>query len=667
MPGTSVKLYGRRKEEAAVAGEDARLEALAGEDEGYDEYIPLKERRRREAERRAGKLGRNRRDRERARLEQEREEDERMASKRAAAAISSAAGDGEGGGEDAAEAEAGPGAEGSKKPRTLLEAAKELKKATANLDAGTIKQMRAKEEEHRMLKEANQVQTNALMSAAELAKGTRYTEALTTSWRPPKYYRDMTEEDCDKLREKWSILVDGEKVPPPIKSFREMKLPDPMLAALEAKGIKRPTPIQVQGVPVALSGRDMIGIAFTGSGKTVTFSIPLIMLALEEEMKLPVVGGEGPFGVILCPSRELARQTFDVVDYFCKHLHRGGFPELRTVLCIGGEDKRSQIDPIQRQGVHCIVATPGRISDLLHTHKVHFDLCKYICLDEGDRMLDMGFDEEVQKIMNHFKQQRQTLLFSATMPQKFQDFAKDVLVKPILVNVGRAGAANLDVIQEVEYVKQEAKIVYLLECLQKTAPPVCIFCEKKQDVDDIHEYLLLKGVDAVSIHGGKEQEERNEAIKLFKEGVKDVLIATDIAAKGLDFPDIQHVINFDMPDEIENYVHRIGRTGRCGKTGVATTFINKASSGTGYMVEESALLDLKHLLMEAQQRVPPVLMALEDPDQEMDEVDGVKGCAFCGGLGHRITNCPKIDKTASQKAGAQRDVLADTGGYGGDW
>ncbi|CAM9769902.1 unnamed protein product [Ectocarpus sp. 12 AP-2014] len=667
MPGTSVKLYGRRKEEAAVAGEDARLEALAGEDEGYDEYIPLKERRRREAERRAGKLGKNRREMERARLEQEREEDERMASKRAAAAISSAAGDGEGGGEDAAEAAAGPGAEGSKKPRTLLEAAKELKKATANLDAGTIKQMRAKEEEHRMLKEANQVQTNALMSAAEVAKGTRYTEALTTSWRPPKYYRDMTEEDCDKLREKWSILVDGEKVPPPIKSFREMKLPDPMLAALEAKGIKRPTPIQVQGVPVALSGRDMIGIAFTGSGKTVTFSIPLIMLALEEEMKLPVVGGEGPFGVILCPSRELARQTFDVVDYFCKHLHRGGFPELRTVLCIGGEDKRSQIDPIQRQGVHCIVATPGRISDLLHTHKVHFDLCKYICLDEGDRMLDMGFDEEVQKIMNHFKQQRQTLLFSATMPQKFQDFAKDVLVKPVLVNVGRAGAANLDVIQEVEYVKQEAKIVYLLECLQKTAPPVCIFCEKKQDVDDIHEYLLLKGVDAVSIHGGKEQEERNEAIKLFKEGVKDVLIATDIAAKGLDFPDIQHVINFDMPDEIENYVHRIGRTGRCGKTGVATTFINKASSGTGYMVEESALLDLKHLLMEAQQRVPPVLMALEDPDQEMDEVDGVKGCAFCGGLGHRITNCPKIDKTASQKAGAQRDVLADTGGYGGDW
>ena len=145
-----------------------------------------------------------------------------------------------------------------------------------------------------------------------------------------------------------------------------------------------------------------------------------------------------------------------------------------------------------------------------------------------------------------------------------------------------------------------------------------IFCERKGDVDEIHEYLLVKGVEAVSIHGGKDQEERNEAIRLYKEGVKDVLVATDIAAKGLDFPDIQHVINFDMPSEIENYVHRIGRTGRCGKTGVATTFINKD-------VDESILLDLKHLLIEAKQRVPPVLQALDDPDEDFADVGGTKG------------------------------------------
>jgi ATP-dependent RNA helicase DDX41 len=170
-----------------------------------------------------------------------------------------------------------------------------------------------------------------------------------------------------------------------------------------------------------------------------------------------------------------------------------------------------------------------------------------------------------------------------------QEFALAALVKPVCVNVGRAGAANLDVIQEVEYVKMEAKIVYLLECLQKTAPPVLVFCSNQADVDDIHMYLLLKGVRAVAIHGGKDQSERIKAIQQFKVGEKDVLVATDVASKGLDFPDIQHVINYDMPKEIEDYVHRIGRTGRCGKTGVATSFINRDC-------EETLLLDLKHLL-----------------------------------------------------------------------
>jgi ATP-dependent RNA helicase DDX41 len=167
-------------------------------------------------------------------------------------------------------------------------------------------------------------------------------------------------------------------------------------------------------------------------------------------------------------------------------------------------------------------------------------------------------------------------------------------------------------------------------------------------------------VEAVSIHGGKDQEERNDAIRLFKDGSKDVLVSTDVAAKGLDFPDIQHVINFDMPNEIENYVHRIGRTGRCGKTGVATTFINKGC-------EESTLLDLKHLLREAKQRVPPVLEILEDPAETLGSLNGVRGCAFCGGLGHRITDCPKIDKNARRIAGGQKDSLRGGDGYGGEY
>ncbi|OQS01773.1 DEAD/DEAH box RNA helicase [Achlya hypogyna] len=543
---------------------------------------------------------------------------------------------------------------------SLIDQSFEMKKRRE--EAGVDEDSRAQTtSEVQLLHEASQVQKAALVSAAERAEGIRYTESMVTTWTPPRHIARMTEEERDVVRAKWHILVDGDDIPPPIKSFADMRFPPAILTALKAKNIVRPTPIQVQAIPCILSGRDIIGIAFTGSGKTMTFTLPLILRALEQEVKMPIVSREGPFGVILGPSRELMRQTFEIIQHFTRALFQAKYPELRSILCIGGQDKREQLELVYRAGVHIVVATPGRLKDFLNAKKLSLDLCEYICLDEGDRMLDLGFDEEVAAIFNHFKAQRQTLLFSATMPQKFQDFAKQVLVRPVLVNVGRAGAANLDVLQEVEYVKQEAKIVYLLECLQKTAPPVLIFCERKGDVDDIHEYLLLKGVAAVSIHGGKDQVERNAAVDAFKAGAKDVLVATDIAAKGLDFPDIQHVINFDMPTEIENYVHRIGRTGRCGKTGVATTFINKN-------VPESALLDLKHLLVEAKQRVPPVLRALEDPlEASQTNATGSKGCAFCGGLGHRITDCPKLDANARKINAGRRDYLGgQSAGYGGD-
>jgi ATP-dependent RNA helicase DDX41 len=541
--------------------------------------------------------------------------------------------------------------------KSLLDESEAIRKSQATMDRTLMKQQKQQSSEQMLLREANQVQTNALLSNEEIAQGISYHESLKSSWTAPRYILEQGEEAHELVRKKWHILVEGEACPPPIKSFNEMKVPECLLNAMKVKGIAKPTPIQVQGIPAILSGRDIVGIAFTGSGKTLTFSLPMIMFALEEEIKLPLKGGEGPVGLVLCPSRELARQTFEVVESYCQCFadSNGRFPPLRAVLTIGGEDKRAQVDPVARLGVHCIIATPGRINDLLNQGRISMDCCRYLVLDEADRMLDFGFDEEVHSIINHFKRQRQTILFSATMPQKFQDFAKKTLVRPLVVNVGRAGAANLDVIQEVEYVKSEAKIVYLLECLQKTPPPVIIFCERKQDVDDIHEYLLVKGVAAASIHGGKDQEERNEAIRQFKEGSKDVLVATDIAAKGLDFPDIQHVINFDMPAEIENHVHRIGRTGRCGRTGVATTFINKD-------VEESTLLDLKHLLIEAKQRVPPVLQALDDPDDELMDVGGTRGCAFCGGLGHRITECPKLDKDARRLGQGRKDSLASGGG-----
>jgi ATP-dependent RNA helicase DDX41 len=480
-----------------------------------------------------------------------------------------------------------------------------------------------------------------LMSAKDAATGNRYYKPMETGWRPPKHIREMGEEEAQKLRNKWHILVEGDDIPPPITKFADMRFPPPILAALKTKGIKRPTPIQIQGIPVTLAGRDMIGIAFTGSGKTLVFSLPMIMFALRAETKVPLTKGEGPTGLIICPSRELARQTWDVIQHFTKQLTADGFPELRTLLCIGGIDMRDQYE-IMNRGIHMVSSTPGRLIDMLNKKRFNLDQCKYLVLDEADRMIDMGFEDDIRAVFDHFHAQRQTVLFSATMPKKIQEFALSALVKPIIVNVGRAGAANLDVIQEVEYVKAEAKIVYLLECLQKTAPPVLIFASNQSDVDDIHEYLLLKGVNAVSIHGGKDQQDRIEAIQQFKNGQKDVLVATDVASKGLDFPDIQHVINYDMPKEIEDYVHRIGRTGRCGKTGVATSFINRDCS-------ETLLLDLKHLLKEAKQKIPPVLMTLVDPTDGMIEVDGLKGCGYCGGLGHRIIECPKLKSAQKVK------------------
>ncbi|KLO17940.1 DEAD-domain-containing protein [Schizopora paradoxa] len=529
-----------------------------------------------------------------------------------------------------------------RKERTLLMEAQEVHRKQAVEDAQKTELEKEQEEDAKIL--AAIASRKKLASDLELAKGIQYSEPLKTSWRAPRYILSRTEENHAKLREKFHIIVEGSDVPPPIAHFADMKIPDCLLKFMKSKGISTPTPIQLQGLPVAFSGRDMIGIAFTGSGKTLAFCLPLIMMAAEEEKKLPFTRGEGPVGVILCPSRELANQTYENVLAWTTALAQGGYPQVNTLLCMGGINMSEQSHVFQK-GIHIVVATPGRLKEMLEKKKFTFDFCKYFCMDEADRMIDLGFEDEVRHIMSFFKAQRQTLLFSATMPKKIQDFAQQSLIKPILVNVGRAGAANLDVLQVVEYVKQEAKMVYLLECLQKTPPPVIIFSDNKNEVDDIQEYLLLKGVEAVAIHGSKTQEERQYAIKAFKTGAKDVMVASGVASKGLDFNDIQHVIIFTMPKEIEDYVHQIGRTGRSGKTGIATTFVNMNTA-------EQTLLDLKYLLMEAGQKVPPFLISVEDP--RAAQGGSLTGCPVCGGLGHGISQCPKLEDNQRRQLASQR-------------
>nr|NP_001071981.1 zinc finger protein [Ciona intestinalis]BAE93318.1 zinc finger protein [Ciona intestinalis] len=506
-------------------------------------------------------------------------------------------------------------------------------------------------EERKILESVTEAR--ALQSVQDLAQGITYNTPLVTGWSPPHFIRERTQQIHDKIRFHLRIDVEGQNVPPPIRSFRDMKFPKPIIIGLKKKHIRKPTPIQTQGIPVVLSGRDMIGIAFTGSGKTLVFTLPLLMFCIEQEKKLPFLQNEGPYGLIVCPSRELARQTHQVMSYYAKHLEGGGLPSLRIALCIGGIPAKETVNII-RKGCHAVIATPGRLMDMLNKKMMNLGVCRFLCLDEADRMIDMGFEEDVRTIFSYFKGQRQTLLFSATMPKKIQNFARSALVCPVTVNVGRAGAASLDIIQEVEYVKDEAKVVHLLNCLQKTSPPVLVFAQKKKDVDDIHEYLLLKGVEAVAIHGGKDQEERSRAVDLFRTREKDVLVATDIASKGLDFEGIKHVLNYDMPDDIENYVHRIGRTGRSGCTGIATTFINKSC-------DSSTLLDLRALLIEAKQKIPEILEQLGPAEENFMELGGERGCTYCGGLAHRITECPKLDAARSKQISniGRQDYLAN--------
>ncbi|ERL84963.1 ATP-dependent RNA helicase abstrakt [Dendroctonus ponderosae] len=539
---------------------------------------------------------------------------------------------------------------GRKNNIPLLDQHNELRKlAEAKKVSAAERQLKKEEEILEIVAEKK-----ALMGVSELAKGIQYNDPIKTSWTPPRYVLAFPQSRHEALRNNLRILVEGAAIPPPLKSFKDMKLHEGILEGLKQKHINKPTPIQVQGIPTVLSGRDMIGIAFTGSGKTLVFVLPLIMFCLEQEIKMPFIKNEGPYGLIICPSRELAKQTFDIIQYFCSHLKKKRLPEIRSCLSIGGVPVNEAIEIIQK-GVHIMVATPGRLMDMLEKKIVKLSVCRYLCMDEADRMIDLGFEEDVRTIFSYFNGQRQTLLFSATMPKKIQNFARSALVKPITINVGRAGAASMNVTQEVEYVKQEAKIVYLLECLQKTQPPVLIFAEKKQDVDAIHEYLLLKGVEAVAIHGGKDQEERSKSVEAFRKHEKDVLVATDVASKGLDFPEIQHVINYDMPDDVENYVHRIGRTGRSENTGLATTFINKSN-------DEMVLLDLKHLLIEAKQRVPAFLSEICPDSEKYLEVGDERGCSYCGGLGHRITDCPKLEAQQNKQASniGRRDYLSNT-------
>jgi len=352
-------------------------------------------------------------------------------------------------------------------------------------------------------------------------------------------------------------------------SFLDLDLAPEVLHAVRDAGYTHPTPIQQQAIPLALAGRDLIGLAQTGTGKTAGFTLPIV----QNLIGTPLVDANGepvhrPRVLILTPTRELAAQ---VEESFRKY---GKYTSLRVVPINGGVGIEAQSKALRR-GVDVVVATPGRLLDHMERGNVGFDDLEVLVLDEADRMLDMGFAPQLNRIVNDIPRYRQTLLFSATMPPEVEALARKYLRKPVVVQVGRRSEAASTVTHAVYPVPRERKNTLLVELLKKPEmDSVLVFTRTKHGADRVVRHLEDEGIAATAMHADKSQGERTRALDDFKAGKIRVLVATDIAQRGLDVSGISHVINYDVPRQPEDYVHRIGRTGRAAATGDAYTFMS---------------------------------------------------------------------------------------------
>ena len=342
-------------------------------------------------------------------------------------------------------------------------------------------------------------------------------------------------------------------------TFADLGLSEPMLEALRDAGYKHPTPIQAQAVPLALKGRDLIGLAQTGTGKTAAFTIPIIERLLG--------GPHRTRALILTPTRELCVQVEESFARYGKH------SGLDVIPVYGGVGYEPQVKAL-RDGVDVIVATPGRLLDHLEKQNVVLDEVEVLVLDEADRMLDMGFAPQLNRIVAQMHSYRQTLLFSATMPPEVEALARKYLRLQVVVQVGRRSGAAPTVQHYVYPCPKEKKSALLVELLkQKAMDTVLIFTRTKHGADKIVRHLEDAGIASTAMHADKTQGQRTQALEDFKSGKVRVLVATDIAQRGLDISGITHVINYDVPQQAEDYVHRIGRTGRAASTGDAYTFM----------------------------------------------------------------------------------------------
>ncbi|KAF3088998.1 DEAD-box ATP-dependent RNA helicase [Orbilia oligospora] len=403
------------------------------------------------------------------------------------------------------------------------------------------------------------------------------------------------------------VEASGSNVPDPVIAFTNPPLDPHLLLNIELARYTVPTPVQKYSIPIVMGGRDLMACAQTGSGKTGGFLFPILSqsFATGPSPTPPSAQGGGfqrsrkayPTALILAPTRELVSQIFDEARKFA---YRSW---VKPCVVYGGADIGQQLRQMDR-GCDLLVATPGRLVDLIERGRISLASIKYLVLDEADRMLDMGFEPQIRRIVEGEDMpgvtSRQTLMFSATFPRDIQMLARDFLKDYVFLSVGRVGSTSENITQRVEYVEDHDKRSFLLDILSAHQGGLTlIFVETKRMADTLSDFLINQNFPATSIHGDRTQRERERALEMFRTGRFPIMVATAVAARGLDIPNVTHVINYDLPTDVDDYVHRIGRTGRAGNTGLSTAFFNRGNRGI--------VRELTELLKEANQDVPAFL------------------------------------------------------------
>lgn len=362
-------------------------------------------------------------------------------------------------------------------------------------------------------------------------------------------------------------------------SFNQLQLIEPVLKALSEEGYTQPTPIQERSIPVILEKRDLLGCAQTGTGKTAAFTIPILQLMHEQQLQQRQ---RGIRALILTPTRELAIQIGESIQTYGKYL------KMRHLVLFGGVSQHSQVQAI-RSGVDIVVATPGRLLDLMQQRLISLNDIQYFVLDEADRMLDMGFVHDVKRVISKLPAKRQTLFFSATMPAEIKKLSDMLLTDPVKVEVSPVSSTAELIEQAVYFTERHNKLPLLIHLLQDNSiETVLVFMQMKHACDKLAQSLNRAGIRAEAIHGNKSQNARQTALANFKSRRTRVLVATDIAARGIDIDELAHVINYELPNVSETYVHRIGRTGRAGASGKAISFCDHS--------ERAFLSDIQKLI-----------------------------------------------------------------------